>query len=692
ATGASHGASSSKPSRADSLTLVSLQLLFQQSIPLTDGDGDTTTATASFDLGGNFQIGDDGPDITPGIFTSSQNLDFSIQVGQATGDNNISGTPGTNYRDQGQILLDFDPIYANQTIDVTLNVEIDGTWNYDGVFEPPLTSENTNIGSNQTDYFDDNWAIFVQDSQPGLNAVPDQVYYYNSTATNTPNTFPNSDPNVSTVLGPNVDSFVYGDPINSGFGQPGNGNLNNFTHTADVVAPLDVNGDLSLWIAAETTQTSETATIQGIANVQLTGPQLLDAVLIQVANTDATYANQNLASWDFGADGIINNLDGYSILGLDSAYSGVISQGATAQSLVLTISEAGSANTIAVFNLNSDSTASDSLQIRQTAQQENISFNLQVKDGDQDIDSITFNIQMGAPTTIPPISIDLDRDGKVDYLSRSEGQVFQDAETNIISNLAWVAPNDGLLVIDADQSGSINETREFAFTEWSNNAETDLQAVAEVFDTNQDGILDAQDERFDEFAVWQDLNSDAITDEGELSSLSELGIDSINLTYRDDSESRSEVGGDVTVFGQTTVSYEDGSTALAEDTSFARSIVSDPSSTADPTASDIGDQAATTQLASQDLSSEVSITALVNQFLETNPAEDDLIAQVHQELMDDGEPDSNPINLESLDDASYGDEDYDVELDLEIETIDLSNADLIDEMPLDFAEVYSSQA
>ncbi len=797
----------------------------------TDSDGDSSsTATASLDLGGNIQFGDDGPEIDPGIFTASQELVFNVVVGDDRGDNNINGTPNFNYSDFSRIPLNFDSIYANQTITIDLDVVISGSWNYDGVGD-----SSGNVFNN---LFDDNWSIFIPDNPtqeadwllnggPGSNATADQIYFYNANAGATG--YPQAEPFYDNLA---TQGITYAPPsnVNTNF---------TFSHTVQVTGTLDSNGDFEFWVGGETTQTDEIATIQGISNVQLTGPQLPGEVLIQAGNINATYANQNLASWDFGADGIYAP-NAYSITGLTSGYIGAITQ-SSAQSVVITISKAG--NNVAVLNLNSDSTASDSLEIISTGtgQAEEFEFDFNVKDGDQDIDSITFDINLSAPNTISagtqlyrdeftnsdslwttpgsfennpgeleirrnsgnndnraektfefgsansgrdvnvsfetetrsswesndefkvfangsevisesgetnttlnftstldangrlevtiivltssggerlridnftitsaqefietsfltnlpnvnPISIDLDNDGKIDYLSRGEGQSFEDAETNVVSNIAWVAPNDGLLVIDADQSGSINETREFAFTEWSNNAETDLQAVAEVFDTNQDGILDAQDERFDEFAVWQDLNSDAITDEGELSSLSELGINSINLTYRDDSESRVEVGGDVTVFGQATVSYEDGSTALAEDTSFARSIVSDPSSTADPTASDTGDQAETTQLASQDLSSEVSITALVNQFLETNPAEDDLIAQVHQELMDDGEPDSNPINLESLDDASYGDEDYDAELDLEIETIDLSNTDLMDEMPLDFAEVYSSQA
>jgi hypothetical protein len=128
------------------------------------------------------------------------------------------------------------------------------------------------------------------------------------------------------------------------------------------------------------------------------------------------------------------------------------------------------------------------------------------------------------------------------------------------------------LVIDADNSKTINESKEYVFTEWSDTAETDLEAVAEVFDSNQDGVLDTQDDQFDQFAVWQDANSDGITDEGELQTLSELGIESIDLNYSDDSEPSTAADGDVTIHGQVGVNYTDGSSTVAEDVSFAISV------------------------------------------------------------------------------------------------------------------------
>ena len=77
-------------STGDYLTLDADQLSVQQSITLTDGDGDTTNATAAFDLGGNFQIGDDGPALS--ITADDSSLGVAITYdGNTTTDGNYQG-------------------------------------------------------------------------------------------------------------------------------------------------------------------------------------------------------------------------------------------------------------------------------------------------------------------------------------------------------------------------------------------------------------------------------------------------------------------------------------------------------------------------------------------------------------------------------------------------------------------------
>ncbi|MBA6414367.1 hypothetical protein H2508_14730 [Parahaliea sp. F7430] len=193
---------------------------------------------------------------------------------------------------------------------------------------------------------------------------------------------------------------------------------------------------------------------------------------------------------------------------------------------------------------------------------------------DADGDKVATNLEItlnGVANTAAPIALDLDGNG-VEYLSMQAGVVFVDEATGQAFNTAWVADGDGLLVIDANNSGTVDELREFVFTEWSDSAETDMEAVAEVFDTNQNQMLDPGDEAWSQFAVWHDANSNGITDEGELLSLGELGIDSIALNYNDDSEARTDADGDVIIHGQSQVNWSDGTVSLAEDTSFTLTV------------------------------------------------------------------------------------------------------------------------
>jgi hypothetical protein len=58
---------------------------------------------------------------------------------------------------------------------------------------------------------------------------------------------------------------------------------------------------------------------------------------------------------------------------------------------------------------------------------------------------------------------------------------------------------------------------------------SDLQAATQLFDSNHDGKLDEQDQRWAEFKVWQDLDQDGVSDDGEMRTLADLGITSIDL-------------------------------------------------------------------------------------------------------------------------------------------------------------------
>ena len=139
---------------------------------------------------------------------------------------------------------------------------------------------------------------------------------------------------------------------------------------------------------------------------------------------------------------------------------------------------------------------------------------------------------------------------------------------------------------------------------------------------------------------------------------------------------------------------EDGSAALAEDTTFAQTLLFDQPITEDSSNSEPGETAESTQLASQEPSGEVLVTELVVDFLVTNPVEEDLTAQVQQEVMD-SDLASNITNSDTLaDESSYANEEYEDDLDLDLaESTDMMIAYLIDETPIDAgADNYASLA
>ncbi|MFM2344164.1 MAG: hypothetical protein RLZZ210_774 [Pseudomonadota bacterium] len=47
-------------------------------------------------------------------------------------------------------------------------------------------------------------------------------------------------------------------------------------------------------------------------------------------------------------------------------------------------------------------------------------------------------------------------------------------------------------------------------------------------DSNHDNRIDEYDEVWEKLKIWQDANTDCITDEGELKTLAELGITKIS--------------------------------------------------------------------------------------------------------------------------------------------------------------------
>lgn len=155
------------------------------------------------------------------------------------------------------------------------------------------------------------------------------------------------------------------------------------------------------------------------------------------------------------------------------------------------------------------------------------------------INSFNFNTNFGYTVTIPsiiyisiinPVVLDLNNNG-VETISLDESRALFDMNgSGFRQRTAWVAPSDALLAYDYNNDGVIKERKEISFVDWTSNPNlTDMEALALAFDTNKDGKFDSGDANFSFFRVWQDKNADGVSDAGELKTLAQAGISSLDL-------------------------------------------------------------------------------------------------------------------------------------------------------------------
>ena len=109
----------------------------------------------------------------------------------------------------------------------------------------------------------------------------------------------------------------------------------------------------------------------------------------------------------------------------------------------------------------------------------------------------------------------------------------------------------------------VHDNSQYAFSQYGGH--TDLQGLAARFDTNQDGVFDAKDTSFAQFAVWQDANQNGVSDVGEVKSLADWGIQSINLSG---SGAVLQPADDVMESSHTSATMTDGSTMVVADVAF----------------------------------------------------------------------------------------------------------------------------
>ena len=125
---------------------------------------------------------------------------------------------------------------------------------------------------------------------------------------------------------------------------------------------------------------------------------------------------------------------------------------------------------------------------------------------------------------VSPLVLDLDGDG-AELVALADSQAWFDLDSDgFAQHTGWVAPDDALLALDRNGNGRIDNIGE-VFGNGTTDSFTELRAL----DSNDDGRIDASDDRFDELLLWRDLNGNGWSEDGELQSLADGGVRSIDL-------------------------------------------------------------------------------------------------------------------------------------------------------------------
>jgi len=128
---------------------------------------------------------------------------------------------------------------------------------------------------------------------------------------------------------------------------------------------------------------------------------------------------------------------------------------------------------------------------------------------------------------LTPLVIDLDGDGVQTLARGTTAGTFDLLGTGTAIASGWISRGDGFLAVDRNGNGSIDSINEL----FGGLAKGSGFAQLATYDSNGDGMVDAQDANFAELRIWQDANSNHQTDAGELMTLAQAGIASLKVGY-----------------------------------------------------------------------------------------------------------------------------------------------------------------
>ncbi|MBM7625131.1 calcium-binding protein, partial [Sporohalobacter salinus] len=136
-----------------------------------------------------------------------------------------------------------------------------------------------------------------------------------------------------------------------------------------------------------------------------------------------------------------------------------------------------------------------------------------------------------------PLTLDLNGDG-IKTIGQEKGVHFDLDNNDFKEKTGWINSKDGLLTLDKNNNGTIDDGSELFGTE----TKSGFEMLGE-YDSNSDNKIDKNDEIYSQLKVWQDKNQNGESEADELYTLKELDIKSINLNH--EHVSKTEENGNV---------------------------------------------------------------------------------------------------------------------------------------------------
>lgn len=164
-------------------------------------------------------------------------------------------------------------------------------------------------------------------------------------------------------------------------------------------------------------------------------------------------------------------------------------------------------------------------------------------------------------TASDPLVLDLTGNGIRLTAESVAAPSFDMNNTGFAIPTGWVQPGTGLLVLDKNGNGTIDDGSELLGAP----APIGFAALAQ-YDSNGDGVIDASDPIYSQLQVWVDQNGNAQVDPGELETLAQAGITSITVASTAAPDGTTIAGNIVNATGSFT--RTDGTTGAIDDVSF----------------------------------------------------------------------------------------------------------------------------